>query len=110
MEGYEVEVVKGSIKTIEKYQPILLIEISDLKKFNLLNQKKIFRKVIARSNNKEVYRKKALKFDKEYVDGTREEGYGGYRYDGRSEKGNDERRDDAPGSLSMPDQRRNSCT
>lgn len=54
-----------------------------MKKFNLLNQKKIYRKVIARSDNKEVYRKNALKFDKEYFDGAREEGYGGYIYDGR---------------------------
>ncbi len=54
-----------------------------MKKFNLLNQKKIYRKVIERSDNKEVYRKNALKFDKEYFDGAREEGYGGYIYDGR---------------------------
>jgi len=54
-----------------------------MKKFNLLNQKKIYRKVIIRSYNKELYRKNALKFGKEYFDGTREEGYGGYIYDGR---------------------------
>lgn len=54
-----------------------------MKKYNLLNQKKIIRKVIARADNKELYRKNALKFDKEYFDGSREEGYGGYTYDGR---------------------------
>jgi ubiquinone/menaquinone biosynthesis C-methylase UbiE len=54
-----------------------------MKKYNLLNQKKIYRKVNARSDNKELYRKNALKFDIEYFDGAREEGYGGYSYDGR---------------------------
>ena len=54
-----------------------------MKKYNLLNQKKILRKVIARSDNKELYRKNALKFDIEYFDGAREEGYCGYSYDDR---------------------------
>lgn len=54
-----------------------------MKKYNLLNQKKIYRKVSNRSDNKELYRINALKFDKEYFDGSREEGYGGYVYDGR---------------------------
>ena len=33
--------------------------------------------------NKSYNRELALKFDKEYFDGTREQGYGGYSYDGR---------------------------
>ena len=33
--------------------------------------------------NKETNRELALKFDKEYFDGPREQGYGGYVYDGR---------------------------
>jgi ubiquinone/menaquinone biosynthesis C-methylase UbiE len=33
--------------------------------------------------NKEENRRIALRFGKEYFDGTREQGYGGYRYDGR---------------------------
>src|SRR5262245_40367451 len=37
----------------------------------------------ARLVNKESNREIAMKFGKEYFDGTREQGYGGYRYDGR---------------------------
>jgi ubiquinone/menaquinone biosynthesis C-methylase UbiE len=44
---------------------------------------KAMRDVAARRANKEVNRALALKFDVEYFDGTREQGYGGYRYDGR---------------------------
>ena len=52
--------------------------------FNLLNQpEKLIRDVSIRVENKEENRKKALKFGKEYFDGKREEGYGGYIYDGR---------------------------
>lgn len=41
------------------------------------------RNVGARLNNKEENRLIARKFGKEYFDGPREQGYGGYRYDGR---------------------------
>ena len=41
------------------------------------------RNVQARLGNKEENRAIAMKFDWEYFDGTREQGYGGYRYDGR---------------------------
>ena len=41
------------------------------------------RNVKARLGNKEENRRIALQFGREYFDGTREQGYGGYRYDGR---------------------------
>jgi SAM-dependent methyltransferase len=41
------------------------------------------RNVKARMAHKEENRRVALQFGKEYFDGTREQGYGGYRYDGR---------------------------
>ncbi|HXC79274.1 MAG TPA: hypothetical protein VNU19_19750, partial [Candidatus Acidoferrum sp.] len=41
------------------------------------------RNVKARTRDKEVNRQLALQFGREYFDGTREQGYGGYRYDGR---------------------------
>jgi SAM-dependent methyltransferase len=41
------------------------------------------RNIQARLENKEENRTLALKFGKEYFDGTREQGYGGFRYDGR---------------------------
>lgn len=41
------------------------------------------RNIKARVVNKEENRRIALQFGKEYFDGTREQGYGGYRYDGR---------------------------
>lgn len=41
------------------------------------------RNVKARLGNKEENRALAMKFGKEYFDGTREQGYGGFRYDGR---------------------------
>lgn len=41
------------------------------------------RNVKARVGNKEENRAIAMKFGMEYFDGTREQGYGGYRYDGR---------------------------
>jgi SAM-dependent methyltransferase len=41
------------------------------------------RNVKARLGNKEDNRRVALQFGREYFDGTREQGYGGYRYDGR---------------------------
>lgn len=52
--------------------------------FNLLNTfPKIKRDISQRTKNKEYNRKIALKFGKEYFDGPREQGYGGYYYDGR---------------------------
>jgi SAM-dependent methyltransferase len=41
------------------------------------------RNIKARMAHKEENRRIALRFGKEYFDGTREQGYGGYRYDGR---------------------------
>lgn len=41
------------------------------------------RNIKARLGNKEENRRLALQFGYEYFDGTREQGYGGYRYDGR---------------------------
>jgi SAM-dependent methyltransferase len=41
------------------------------------------RNVKARLGNKDENRAIAMKFGWEYFDGTREQGYGGYRYDGR---------------------------
>ena len=41
------------------------------------------RNVKARMAHKDENRRVALRFGKEYFDGTREQGYGGYRYDGR---------------------------
>lgn len=55
-----------------------------LKELNLLNSfPKLKRNIKARKINKETNRKIALRFDKEYFDGPREQGYGGYKYDGR---------------------------
>lgn len=52
--------------------------------FNLLRSvPKIIRDVGARLENKEENRQLALKFDFEYFDGPRTQGYGGYHYDGR---------------------------
>lgn len=54
------------------------------KKYNLLGHpEKLVRDVSIRLNNKEKNRQNALKFGIEYFDGSREEGYGGYVYDGR---------------------------
>jgi SAM-dependent methyltransferase len=41
------------------------------------------RNVKARLGHKEENRRIAMRFGREYFDGTREQGYGGYRYDGR---------------------------
>lgn len=41
------------------------------------------RNVKARLQHKEKNRRIAMQFGREYFDGTREQGYGGYRYDGR---------------------------
>ncbi len=54
------------------------------KEVNLLERyPKAKRNVKARLGNKEENRRIALQFGREYFDGTREQGYGGYRYDGR---------------------------
>ncbi|MEQ8370589.1 MAG: class I SAM-dependent methyltransferase [Alphaproteobacteria bacterium] len=44
---------------------------------------KCVRNVAARLHNKAHNRERALRFDWEYFDGPREQGYGGYVYDGR---------------------------
>lgn len=55
-----------------------------MKKINLLNSfSKTVRDIKSRIKNKVNNRKLALKFSKEYFDGTREQGYGGYNYDSR---------------------------
>lgn len=55
-----------------------------LKELNLLNSfPKIQRDISARKINKAKNRELALKFGKEYFDGSRNQGYGGYIYDGR---------------------------
>ena len=54
------------------------------KELNLLESFPVIKRDISsRKANKEINRKLALKFSKEYFDGTREQGYGGYNYDGR---------------------------
>ena len=55
-----------------------------MSEFNLLGAPpQITRDVGERIRNKERNRPLALKFDVEYFDGTRDQGYGGYAYDGR---------------------------
>ncbi len=52
--------------------------------FNLLGQpEKLVRDITPRLHNKEANRALAMQFGKEYFDGPREQGYGGYVYDGR---------------------------
>lgn len=54
------------------------------REFNLLGDlPKTVRDVSARRRDKEKAREEALRFGREYFDGTREQGYGGYHYDGR---------------------------
>ena len=54
------------------------------KEINLLDTfPNISRDIKARTINKEQNRSLALKFGKEYFDGSRDQGYGGYKYDGR---------------------------
>jgi ubiquinone/menaquinone biosynthesis C-methylase UbiE len=56
----------------------------NLTEYNLLNSfPKVARDVKLRTKNKNKNRELALKFSKEYFDGTREQGYGGYNYDKR---------------------------
>ena len=53
-------------------------------KLNLLNTfPKTIRNIKSRKINKNKNKKIALKFGKEYFDGNRSQGYGGYTYDGR---------------------------
>ena len=55
-----------------------------MKKINLLKTfPKIFRNADSRKKNKKKNRNLALKFSKDYFDGSRNSGYGGYYYDGR---------------------------
>ena len=55
-----------------------------MQKFNLLGSlPRCVRDLGARRENKDERRRLALQFGREYFDGTREEGYGGYSYDGR---------------------------
>jgi SAM-dependent methyltransferase len=55
-----------------------------MREFNLLGAlPSCVRDVGARRANKDDSRRVALRFGREYFDGTREQGYGGYRYDGR---------------------------
>lgn len=55
-----------------------------MRMINLLEANpKVARDIEARLVNKEENRRLALKFGFEYFDGPREQGYGGYRYDGR---------------------------
>lgn len=57
------------------------------KKYNLLGHpEKLIRDVSVRFKDKELNREKSLKFDFEYFDGPRSQGYGGYVYDGRWQK------------------------
>ncbi len=52
--------------------------------FNLLGaQPQVTRDLNARRVNKAANREIACQFGREYFDGSREQGYGGYRYDGR---------------------------
>jgi ubiquinone/menaquinone biosynthesis C-methylase UbiE len=58
--------------------------MGNLTELNLLNSfPKVARDVKLRAKNKNTNRELALKFSKEYFDGTREQGYGGYNYDKR---------------------------
>jgi len=55
-----------------------------MSEINLLSKyPKAKRNIAARVSGKFDNREIALKFGKEYFDGTREQGYGGYKYDGR---------------------------
>jgi len=55
-----------------------------MQRFDLLQaSSKVIRNLAERRQNKEANRRLALQFGQEYFDGPREQGYGGYRYDGR---------------------------
>ena len=54
------------------------------KLLNLLDTfPKVSRDIKSRTINKNINRELALRFGREYFDGTRDQGYGGYIYDGR---------------------------
>jgi len=55
-----------------------MAEINLLRKYP-----RIKRDVMSRTRNKDVNKKIAQEFERDYFDGTREQGYGGYVYDGR---------------------------
>ena len=58
--------------------------MATVREFNLLSAlPRCVRDVGARRASKDESRRLALQFGREYFDGTREQGYGGYRYDGR---------------------------
>jgi len=58
--------------------------MTNFKELNLLNTfPKVSRNIQLRKENKSHNQNLALKFDKEYFDGSRNQGYGGYKYDGR---------------------------
>ncbi len=54
--------------------------------FNLLQQKNIRRDIESRAKNKKKNITVANQFGFEYFDGSRDQGYGGYKYDGRWKK------------------------
>ena len=55
-----------------------------MSEFNLLNTvPKVVRDVGMRRENKEANRDISMQFGEAYFDGPREQGYGGYSYDGR---------------------------
>ena len=54
--------------------------------FNLLEAKNIKRDITSRDKNKKKNIKVAKQFGFEYFDGTRDQGYGGYKYDERWKK------------------------
>lgn len=55
-----------------------------VQELNLLGaMPRIVRDVVGRKEGKEESRELALRFGREYFDGAREQGYGGYNYDGR---------------------------
>mgnify|MGYP001185841483 CR=1 FL=1 len=57
--------------------------MQDEKFYDLLESPRIKRDIKSRTINKEKNRILASKFDRDYFDGSRETGYGGYKYDGR---------------------------
>jgi SAM-dependent methyltransferase len=60
------------------------VRVKSMAEINLLNKyPKSKRNIKARTTHKDENRAIALKFGMEYFDGTREQGYGGYKYDGR---------------------------
>lgn len=63
---------------------IRLEESAKMREINLLERyPKTKRNISARRLTKDKNRETALRFGREYFDGTREQGYGGFHYDGR---------------------------